>query len=58
MLAFADCSSLTSASFGTGFTEPTEIVFYRNVFIRIPTENVHLTLGPNVLPVPNLSDRT
>ena len=62
--AFYACNELlTSLSFGTDFTTPTEIKFGQNVFQKvygndILTEKIYLTLGENVLPKPNLEEMT
>ena len=62
--AFYACNTLlTSLSFGTGFTVPTEIKFGENVFSKvyvndILTEKIYLTLGENVLPIPDLVANT
>jgi hypothetical protein len=58
-VAFFECTALTSVSFGTGFTEPTEIIFGVNVFALFPhysihpppnTPNIDLVLGEYALP--------
>jgi hypothetical protein len=55
--AFKSCYALTSVSFGTGFTEPTEIKFDEYVFhyYLYITPYINLTLGEFVLPKPNLT---
>jgi len=52
-LEFAGCNGLTSVSFGTGHTEPTIIYLEYEVFLDVPTTNVDLILGYNVLPLPD-----
>jgi len=56
--SFGRCISLTSINFGTGFETETEIKFNMNVFFNAKTENVDLTLGENVLPLPDLDAMT
>ena len=46
-------SSLESLSFGTGLEAETEINFGSDVFLEVPTQNVDLILGENVLPLPD-----
>ena len=64
--AFTYCKNLVSATFGTGFETETEIEFGMEVFgdgkwgsgSPILTQNIELTLGKNVLPVPDLNANT
>jgi len=59
-------SRLSIVNFGTGFTEPTEIKFdvpysyvdWCDVFHFVPTQNIDLVLGENVLPAPDLNAMT
>ena len=58
--AFSGCYNLVSVSFGTGFTQPTTIIFdgYFYVFNDTTNRNIDLTLGANVRPQPNLTNKT
>jgi hypothetical protein len=62
--AFAYCENLTTVSFGTGFENPTTILFSLDVFYdgwsssTELTQNIDLILGSNVLPLPDLEANT
>jgi len=61
--AFVGNHKLEYVTFGTGFTEETEIEFGINVFSRNndfthTTNNITLTLGEQVLPIPNVAKNT
>jgi hypothetical protein len=56
--AFISCINLTEAKFGRDFEDSTEIKFGWGVFSNVTTENIELTLGGYVLPLPDLSART
>ena len=56
--AFYPGYELISASFGTNFTEPTEIKFGDAVFNEGAPFSVDLVLGENVLPKPDMEFRS
>ena len=51
---FRNCTQLVSVNFET----ESEVKFGLNVFLGVPTQNIELTLGENVLPLPDLDANT